>query len=176
MQNIKTVYIHGLDGHPKPEKMEIMKQAGLDVSALHLNYRENKNVYSDLKELIKTNKAEFLIGSSFGGMLAYYLAEELGIPCLIFNPAITYQSVQVEIPEIKGHTCPMRIVVLGEKDDTVNPIENAKFFKQKERSNLIQKVITCSWLGHQIDLQTFDEMVFFALRNFSIWQLKNLKI
>ena len=78
MTNIKTVYIHGLDGYPKPEKMEIMKQAGLDVSALHLNYRENKNVYSDLKNLIINNKAEFLVGSSFGGMLSYYLAEEFG--------------------------------------------------------------------------------------------------
>ncbi len=174
MQNIKTTYIHGLDGHPKPEKMEIMKQAGLDVSALHLNYRENKNVYAELKKLIKTNNTKLLIGSSFGGMLSYYLAEELGIPCLLFNPAVAYQSVKVEIPEIKNKICPLRIVVLGEKDDTINPVENAKLFKQKERTSLSQKIITCSWLGHQIDLQTFDEMVFFALRNYSIWQLKNI--
>ena len=174
MQNIKTVYIHGLDGEPKPEKMEIMKQAGLEVSALHLNYRENKNVYSELKELIIKNKVKFLIGSSFGGMLAYYLAEELGIPCLIFDPAIAYRSVQVEIPKIKSNICPLRIVVLGEKDDIINPIENAKIFNQKEKTGLIQKVVTCNWLGHQIDLQTFDEMVFFALRNYSIWQLKNI--
>ncbi len=174
MPKLKAIYIHGLDSEPRPEKMKIMEQAGLDVSAIQIDYRENKEVYAELKKLILDNKAEFIIGSSFGGMLGYWLSEELAMPTLLFNPAMVYQSVQVEIPKIEQLNCPMRMVVLGEQDDVVNPIENKKFFNSKQREGLTQKVLFCSWLGHSIDFQTFEEMVFWAVRNFSIWKLMNL--
>jgi len=173
MPKIKAVYIHGLDSEPLPEKLEIMKQAGFEVFALHLNYRENKNVYNELKELILDKKAEFIIGSSFGGMLGYWLSEEMGIPALLFNPAMVYQSVQVTIPKIDNLNCPMRMIILGEQDDVVDPIKNKQFFKEQERERLKQKVLSCSWLGHSIDFQTFEEMCFFAARNYSIWKLMN---
>ncbi|RLD83223.1 MAG: hypothetical protein DRJ07_07055 [Bacteroidetes bacterium] len=176
MPRIKTVYIHGLDSEPLPGKMEIMKQAGLEVSALHLNYRENNNVYTELKELILDKKVEFIIGSSFGGMLGYWLSEELGIPSLLFNPAMVFQSVQVDLPKIQSFNCPMRIVVLGEQDDVVDPVKNKQFFFSKQRKDLTQKVLSCSWLGHSIDFQTYEEMTFFAVRNYSIWKLMNNKI
>ncbi|RLD79815.1 MAG: hypothetical protein DRJ10_08255 [Bacteroidetes bacterium] len=174
MSKIKTVYIHGLDSEPRPEKMEIMKQAGFDVYAIQIDYRENKEAYAELKKLIIDKKAEFIIGSSFGGMLGYWLSEELGIPALLFNPAMVYQSVQVNLPQIENTNCPMRIVILGEQDDIVNPIENKQFFKAKERKGLSQKVLLCSWLAHSIDFQTFDEMTFLAVRNYSIWKLMNM--
>jgi esterase/lipase len=170
---IKAVYIHGLDSEPKPEKVKIMEQAGFEVSALHLNYRENKNVYTELKELILDKKLEFIIGSSFGGMLGYWLSEEMGIPALLFNPAIVYQSIQVNIPKIDNLNCPMRMIILGEQDDVVDPIKNKQFFKEQERKGLKQKVLSCSWLAHSIDFQTFEEMCFFAVRNYSIWKIKD---
>jgi len=170
---IKAVYIHGLDSEPKPEKVKIMEQAGFEVSALHLSYRENKNVYTELKEFILDKKAEFIIGSSFGGMLGYWLSEEMGIPALLFNPAIVYQSIQVNIPKIDNLNCPMRMIILGEQDDVVDPIKNKQFFKEQERKGLKQKVLLCSWLGHSIDFQTFEEMCFFAVRNYSIWKIKD---
>jgi esterase/lipase len=174
MPKIKSLYIHGLDSSPLPEKIAIMEQAGLEISALHLNYRENKNVYFELKQLIQEKDIEFIIGSSFGGMLAYWLGEDFGIPVLLFNPAIVYQSVQVNIPKITNLKCPLRMVVIGEKDDVIDPHKNKDFFKQKERKLLKQKVLTCNWLGHSIDLQTFDEMIFWAVKNYGIWKLLQL--
>ncbi|MEN8120775.1 MAG: YqiA/YcfP family alpha/beta fold hydrolase [Bacteroidota bacterium] len=174
MPKIRAVYIHGLDSEPLPGKMEIMKQAGFDVSAIHINYRENKDAYAELKKLIVEKKTEFIIGSSFGGMLGYWLSEELGISALLFNPAMVYQSVQVDLPKIENLKCPMRIVVLGEQDDVVDPVKNKQFFGSKQRDGLIQKVLSCSWLGHSIDFQTFEEMTFFAVRNYSIWKLMNI--
>ncbi len=174
MPKIKSLYIHGIDSSPVPEKIAIMEQAGLEVSALHLNYRENKNVYFELKQLIQEKDIEFIIGSSFGGMLAYWLGEDLGIPVLLFNPAMSYQSAKVDIPKITALKCPVRMVVIGEKDDVIDPVENKSFFKQKEREPLKQKVLSCDWLGHSIDLQTFDEMVFWAVKNYGIWKLLQL--
>ncbi|MBN1253328.1 MAG: hypothetical protein JXR51_10415 [Bacteroidales bacterium] len=173
MKSIKTICIHGLDSEAKPEKLEIMKNIGLDVYALHIDYRKNKNAYFDIKSLIIKQKAEFLIGSSFGGMLAYYLSEEFGIPCLLFNPAILYQSIDINIPEIKENHCPLRIVILGQKDNIINPHQNADFFKTKERNNLLQKIISCSWLEHSIDFQTFEEMILLAVNNYKKWKRLN---
>ena len=173
MPKIKAVYIHGLDSEAKPEKIKIMEQAGFEVFSLNLNYRENTKVYTELKELILDKKADFIIGSSFGGMLGYWLSEELGIPSLLFNPAMVYQSVQVNIPKIESLNCPMRLIVLGAQDDVVDPVKNQQFFKETERKGLKQKVLSCSWLAHSIDFQTFEEICFFAARNYSIWKLTN---
>ncbi|OQY00593.1 MAG: hypothetical protein B6I20_08525 [Bacteroidetes bacterium 4572_117] len=173
MPLIKVVYIHGLDSKPLPEKLEIMKQAGMDVSSIHINYRENPDSYPELKKLIVDTKTELIIGSSFGGMLGYWLAEELGVACLLFNPAMVYQSIEVNIPQVKENNCPLRLVVLGELDDVIDPVKNKKFFFEKQRQSLTQKVVSCSWLGHSIDFQTFEEMAFWAARNYSIWKLLN---
>lgn len=173
MPKIKAVYIHGLDSKAKPEKIKIMEQAGFDIFSLNLNYREDKKVYTKLKNLISDKEAEFVIGSSFGGMLGYWLSEELGMPALLFNPAVVFQSVQVDLPVIDKYNCPMRIVVLGEQDDVVDPVKNKQFFQERERKGLKQKVLSCSWLGHSVDFQTFEEMCFLAARNYSIWKLMN---
>ncbi len=174
MPKINTLYLHGLDSSPLPQKIAIMEQAGLKLTAPQFNYRENQNVYAEIKSLIEKNDIEFIIGSSFGGMLAYWLGEEIGLPVLLFNPAMVYQSVSVKIPEINNFLCPLRMVVIGDQDDLIDPEKNKAFFKAKERNDLNQKVIGCSWLGHSIDFQTFDEMVFWAVKNYGIWKLMNL--
>ena len=89
---------------------------------------------------------------------------------------MVFQSVQVDLPKIQSFNCPMRIVVLGEQDDVVDPVKNKQFFFSKQRKDLTQKVLSCSWLGHSIDFQTYEEMTFFAVRNYSIWKLMNNKI
>ena len=166
---MKTLYIHGLDSFPVPEKKQIMAKAGLDVTALHLNYRQKLGVYEILKDAVFQKNIQFIIGSSLGGYLGYWLAEEMGLPCLLFNPAINFRrkiffSV---IPQIKKLQCPSRYVVLGAKDDLLNPGKTLTFMKNKERNGLHQQIITCDWLGHQIDLFTFDEMV-----NWAVYSIK----
>ncbi|MCF6242919.1 MAG: hypothetical protein L3J74_16445 [Bacteroidales bacterium] len=176
MPKIKTLYLHGLESNPLPEKNAIMEQAGMKLSAPKLNYYENKSVYSEMKELIKENEIEFIVGSSFGGMLAYWLGEDLGIPVLLFNPAVIKKYDFFEYPQINDFSCPLRMIVIGEKDDVINPQENKSFFMKKERKGLNQKILTCNWLGHSIDFQTFDEMIFWAVKNYGIWKLLNMNI
>jgi predicted esterase YcpF (UPF0227 family) len=165
---MKTLYIHGLDSYPIPEKTQIMKNAGLSVVALHINYREKLAVYETLKDTAIRKKVKFIIGSSLGGYLGYWLAEDLGLPCLLFNPAMNYSDVfYSKMPYIDDPKCPSRYIVLGAKDKTLRPKETLKILKTNQRETINEQILTCEWLGHQIDYKTFDEMV-----NWAVYGLK----
>ena len=166
---MKTLYIHGLDSYPVPEKTQIMKDAGLTVVALHINYREKLGVYETLKDTAIRKKVKFIIGSSLGGYLGYWIAEDLGLPCLLYNPAMTYDDVfYSKIPSIDDPKCPARYVVLGARDKTLKPKDTIKFLKANEREDLNQQILTCEWLGHQIDFKTFEEMVNWAVNSLKL--------
>ncbi|MBN2173363.1 MAG: hypothetical protein JW731_04485 [Bacteroidales bacterium] len=161
---MRTLYLHELDSHPIPEKNKIMKDAGLELTALHINYREKLGVYETMKDTAIRKKIEFIIGSSLGGYIGNILAEDLGLPCLLFNPAMQYTDVfYSKMPVVNDSKCPFRFIVLGENDATINPNYTLKVFRQKDQESTRQRIITCHKLGHEIDLQTFDEMLHWAL-------------
>lgn len=170
---MKTLYIHGLDSHPVPEKLEILKSLGLEVVALHIDYRKENGVYQKLKTTIEKEKVEFIVGSSMGGFLAYWLGEDLGLPCLLFNPAMNYMDeLMPHLPEISNRLCPARFVIIGAHDESVDPKENIHFFRRVQRKDCHQRVVVCEWLAHQIDFNTFDEMVGWALKAYSNYKSK----
>jgi hypothetical protein len=164
---LKTLYIHGCDSFPVPEKIQILRNAGLEVTAPHIDYRIQPDLYQFLKETIISENLEFLIGSSLGGFTAFWLAEDLGLPCLLFNPAMSFGDLfKKQLPEISNRLCPARFVVIGAKDETVDPTINKAFFESIETKSCLQRVIVCQWLGHQIDFTTFEEMVGWALMSY----------
>ena len=163
---MKTLYIHGLDSFPVPQKTAILKDAGLEPTALHLDYRQKLGVYETLKDTAIRKNIKFIIGSSLGGYLGNVLAEDLGIPCLLFNPAMNYTDVfYSKIPAIENPKCPARFIVLGFNDEMINPNYILKVFNQREHEGIFQRIITCHWLGHEIDFITFEEMVNWAVRS-----------
>jgi len=167
---MKTLYIHGLDSHPVPEKLEILKNSGLEVVALHIDYRTEADAYGILKKYAVEEKVEFLVGSSLGGFVAYWLAEDLGLPCLLFNPAMSFRdSLGEHMPEINSRLCPARFVVIGAFDETVDPKENINYFRDQDKSNCYQRAVVCEWLEHQIDYVSFDEMVSWALKSYGLF-------
>ncbi len=162
---MKALYIHGLDSFLKPDKLEIMKNLGLDPVALHLNYRETLGVYEILKDAAIHKNVQMIIGSSLGGYLGFLLSADLGLPCLLFNPAMNYkeQVFYSVMPEVSESKCPYRFVVLGANDDTISPEETIISLKDYEKKGYHHRIVTCEWLGHQIDLTTFESMVSWAL-------------
>lgn len=163
---MRTLYLHGLDSHPTPEKNKIMKDAGLTLTALHISYREKLGVYETMKDTAIRKKIEFIVGSSLGGYIGNVLAEDLGLPCLLFNPSMHYTDVfYSKIPVIEDPKCPARYVVLGHNDPTVNPHHSLKVFGQADATAMDQRILTCHWLGHQVDERTFREMIHWALFN-----------
>jgi uncharacterized protein len=161
---MRTLYIHGLDSHPVPEKTQIMKDAGLEPTALHLNYRQKLGVYETLKDTAIRKKIEFIVGSSLGGYIGNTLAEDLGVPCLLFNPAMHYTDVfYSKMPLIEKPECPARFIVLGQNDATINPNYTLKVFSERNSKPAYQRIVTCHWLGHEIDVVTFAEMINWAM-------------
>lgn len=171
---MKTLYIHGLDSLPVPEKLEILRQSGMEVIALHLDYRTQTDAYQILKDTIIREEVRFLVGSSLGGYLAYWLSEDLGLPCLLFNPAMSFHDTfKHQIPEIQNLLSPVKFVVIGKNDEVVDPRQNVEFFKAHTSKHCHLRLIECEWLGHKIDFVSFKEMVVWALKSHELWSSPN---
>ena len=149
-----TLYIHGLNSKPKKDKMELIEKHSI-THALHLDYLKQPTSFNILSDLIINKGINCIIGSSFGGMLGYWLAEKHKIPALLFNPAL-YSDQSIIHFEIMHNKSPYKLIILGKKDKIVSPIYTRKFLKE----NLLEKnyeIIECAKLAHQIDLNTFRQ-------------------
>ncbi|MBP9135514.1 MAG: hypothetical protein KBF31_00790 [Chitinophagales bacterium] len=165
MQKYNCLYIHGLDSSPLKEKLDILKASGMNVFALHIDYRNQKNSYDLLENFAKKNEINFIVGSSLGGYIGFWLAEQLGIPCLLLNPALAYRSIDnVLVPPIGKSFCPLRIIVLGKLDDVVLSQDTLKWLDVYPKSKTIERIFECHWLAHGIDLNTFKEFTVLSVQ------------
>lgn len=156
---MKAIYIHGLHSNPNPDKIKILEEAGLGIIAPFIDYdKEQASVYKRVKAIAVEAQVDLVIGSSMGGFISYWLAKELQLPALLYNPALYFESLQKFIPQLNHTKTPPLYFCLGEKDQTVNPIE-VKVYLSNQNSNLKNiKIINASWLAHGIDLTTFTSM------------------
>jgi uncharacterized protein len=152
---MNVLYIHGLDSQPNPNKLEILKKHGHKPFALSLDYRKDLNAYNLLHEYALKNKIEFIVGNSLGGYFGYWLGHDLKIAQLLFNPAMPFRSVKVQSHNIDERSYLQSFVVLGALDDTIPANLNVNFFASKPNV----KLITCHWLGHEVDTETFELML-----------------
>ena len=158
-----VLYLHGLEAKPSEAKFKILetKFGQGQVFMPSLNYhRPFGEIWAELCNLTAATEADFLMGSSFGGFWAYWLGQTFELPQLLFNPAmaLTEQLAEQNIPHQIAAACPSWVVV-GAKDEVVPPSINHDFFQDKPQTRLI----TCAWLAHRIDLQTFSETLDWAI-------------
>lgn len=164
MKNIHCLYIHGLDSFPVPQKIQVLKDAGIEVFALTIDYRKEEKAYQILERYALENDINFIIGSSFGGYLGFWLSEKLGIPCLLFNPALAFRSIDTSlVPTIEERNCPLRMMVLGIMDETVHPNLTLEWLNNFSKGTTEEKIITCHWLAHHIDIHTFESICLWSL-------------
>jgi len=162
---MKALYIHGLHSNPNPDKIKILEDAGLDIIAPFIDYdREQATVYEKIKAIAVEEQVELLIGSSMGGFIGFWLAQDLQLAALLYNPALYFDSVQTFIPKTKSISNPPLFFCLGEKDKTVNPEEVKNYLLNKNPNGENIKIINASWLEHGIDLTTFGSMTAWFLK------------
>jgi uncharacterized protein len=161
MPFMKTLYIHGMGGRPREEKLEVLRKHSLEVFALHLNY--NHQSFNILRDYIQANQIEFLVGQSHGGFMAFWLAEELGLPCLLTNPSLSLRAKKKVSPAVSQLACPLCLVVLGGKDELVNPHHTLQYFEADARPNKITKIKFLENEEHGLQLTVFSEMVAWSL-------------
>ena len=102
---MRTIYIHGFRGRPHKQKISILKEQGMEMFALHLDYDHNS--FGQLKDYIQEQKIEFLVGYSHGGFMSFWLSEELGLPCLLVNPHLSLRAKKKVSPKVSQLTSPL---------------------------------------------------------------------
>ncbi|MFH1049966.1 MAG: YqiA/YcfP family alpha/beta fold hydrolase [bacterium] len=148
----RILYLHGLDAVPKPEKVELLMKAGTILSP-KLNYRAFKDditLFNELADSIKIENITNIVGSSFGGYMGFYLSEFCKIPAVLFNPAISFKSL--EVPVINAFSNTAKTIILGIRDDVINPIETEEFIKKHNYSNT--KILKLDF-EHQVSEEIF---------------------
>ena len=154
-KKFKTLYIHGLDSSIKQKKIEII-QYHSETVYLNINYYEEKNTYMILSNLIKKEKVNCIIGSSFGGMLAYWLGKEHNIPSLLYNPGFGKEKI-INLFEKNNLNYPYNFIILGKNDTIVRPQSVLDFIDEMNEKNY--DLFKIPKLGHRIDLKTFKKTV-----------------
>jgi hypothetical protein len=157
------LYIHGLHSNVNPDKKLILEKYFQQVTALHLDYPNQIDAFKILHDVCKTQKVDFIVGSSFGGYLGFYLSKKLQLPSVLFNPALFFgQKDKIFVPEKPLQPAPFAAIIIGEKDTVVQPETTRKFIHHHTLNDNIH-VISCSWLEHIIDLNTFETMLLAGL-------------
>ncbi len=152
------LYYHGLDSVLSNEKREILEMFGT-VTAQHYNYRD-EGVLANITETFDETKIDdtVVIGSSFGGYVAQMLAMAYGMPCLLFNPALSFRSIDTKL-DIKFDTAPAQLsyIVLGRKDDVVNCADNLAFITSYIKEP--KKICIEEEMEHRIPIDIFEKHV-----------------
>ncbi len=88
-----------------------------------------------------------------GGFFAYQLSTLLGVPTLLFNPAVHGRSINppVKTGNLKVH----HTLVLGEKDDIIDPFITSRWFKDNKEDTFINY----ERIGHRIPGDIFNKWI-----------------
>ncbi|MBK8348842.1 MAG: hypothetical protein IPL08_14955 [Saprospiraceae bacterium] len=152
----KTLYIHGLDGFLSEDKKNILSEYSQIIAPI-LDFRTNNKTYYDLKQLIIENEIETIIGTSMGGFLGYYLSLHAALPALLFNPALPFRNVEQDVPDQKIKRTSYLRVIIGGKDDIIDPRSNMDWIIKNERGEV--DIHWINTLGHRIPINIFEKEV-----------------
>ena len=152
MYNI--ICFHGLDSSLSIDKRDILSEYG-NVIAPTFNYR-NQDVLNSINDMFDDidPKSTVLIGSSFGGYLANLFSLYYDIPCLLFNPALPYRSIDLSISEPENLVIKsLSYIVLGKKDEVINADANLCFIE----TNFLgpTRVFVEENMGHRVPFDQF---------------------
>lgn len=153
-KKMKILYLHGLDAKPSKEKIDYLEEIGHNVVAPHLDYKsyiDDISLFNMLSFKIKDEGINFLIGSSFGGYMCFWLSELHKIQSVLFNPALMMQSESV--PVIKEYSNTRKTFILGEYDDIVDPEGTKRFI---EKNNISNYEMIVGDHGHRTSLEVFQ--------------------
>ena len=161
---INIFYYHGLDSVLSDEKREVLERFG-NVIAPTFDYRNIaiEDVLTELIDIQFNVDCDLVIGSSFGGLMAYTAAELKDLPCLIFNPALYANSLNWDMYEVADETfrqderTSLVYIVLGQKDKVVEYEKNYKFIEENVEGG--KTIISIPDLEHRIPLDVFEEHV-----------------
>jgi hypothetical protein len=152
----KILYLHGLESSNVGDKVDFLKERAV-VLAPSIDYRKS-NIEEELMYMIESFQPDLVIGSSMGGYAALNLGNYFDIPVIAFNPAIHSRSFDPafkELVEQDPHFNFIPTIVLGLKDDVINPSKTVDIFDNADFE--IQYELYPE-LGHRISFDVFVDI------------------
>jgi uncharacterized protein len=152
----KTLYIHGPDGFLSDEKRAVLSVYTQVVAPL-MDYRTNPAAYYDLLSVANEEKIDIIIGTSMGGCMAFHLSLHLGLQALLFNPALPFRSVGIDLPAQDKVRGTYLRVIIGGQDDIIDAVQNVAWLATHEKGEM--DIRWRNMLGHRIPIDVFEEEV-----------------
>lgn len=156
---MNLLYLHGLYSYPMPEKMDLLEQKAQNIFGPKLDYFTHPDLFGWLLEEMELRKIDYIVGSSAGGLMGYWLARQTGCNALLFNPALAKLDMRADILQhTQGEEAgkPYFIeVILGGKDDTIPPQTTIDFLAMNDKPEHYH-IHFLPELEHKIDLKTFE--------------------
>lgn len=153
----RIAYLHGLYSYPKPEKVAILQKYSQEtVYAPQINYENNPALFEEILQACQHQEVDFIVGSSAGGLLGFWLSQHLQIHSVLFNPPL-YKSEFIQRPELQiaspSFFCQ---IIQGVRDEVVSPEQTRDYLEAKvAKEHYALEMIES--LAHQIDLATFSQ-------------------
>ncbi len=166
MVKTKCLYLHGLDSQPMREKDDILLANFEHLVSPKINYRR-ENIFSFLCAIVEEREIGCIVGSSFGGFMAYHLARKYALSVILFNPALAYYQTNPDIIN-EFDRVPMKkcFVAIGQEDDVVPPQSTLDYLKSSNHESTFFHVEIIEKLGHRIPLDVLENTIRDALNKF----------
>ena len=131
---MRAFYLHGYTSTGlTSDKRTALEQLELEVIAPVYTYPKMQDILPTIQKEVEDQKPDFLIGSSMGGRLAFYLANMLQLPALLFNPALVHPLIDQYHPVPENYQImPFyhnQHFTLGQQDEIVPPSGTLLFLK-----------------------------------------------
>lgn len=159
---MNILYLHGLKSKLNAEKRKVLEQYG-EVFAPDINYEIQHIQPVEILKQYPNVEFNVVIGSSMGALNSYIISDNIGRPCLLFNPPL---AKHIDQDQIRAHYLKInshKQIVLGGLDDIVDPKETLSFLSNYLKSAQIDIHIDPR-LGHRIPLELFKTQtkIFFS--------------
>lgn len=125
---LKILYLHGLNSKLHADRQKVLEQYSTQIAAPRLDYENDLEILN--KFLGQNIKYDVIIGSSAGGLLGFFLANQWQIPALLFNPALSFAQHIPNLPDTQNQTALMQICI-GWQDEVVLAQESFNFILEK---------------------------------------------
>ena len=153
---MKIAYLHGLESSndPKSPKIIWLNNNFDPVYTPSIKYH-NKESFTSITAHIKKQNPDYIIGSSMGGYFAYLIGATLGIPTILFNPAVIGRSFDpvVDDSNLKETS---HNVFLGKTDEVISGALVQSYFS---RLGLGKFTYTAYNGGHRVSAEVFIDAI-----------------
>lgn len=151
----KILYLHGLNSTLQEDRRKVLENYTLEILAPQIAY-EKKGIELVEKMAHQYACAQAIIGSSAGGLLAYYLSAVLSVPALIFNPAMPFAQQIPKLPSTISRN-KFLLAVLGARDKVINPHESFQLLNTFENENHMLEIHWRAAMEHSFPISVFNE-------------------